>query len=166
MIFVTVGTHEQQFNRLIEYVDKMCQEGLIKEEVFMQIGYSTYIPKACKWSKLLSYDEMNKYVEDARVVITHGGPASFIAPMQKGKIPVIVPRQKKYDEHVNDHQLEFVNKIKDRMDNILVVNEISEIHDILINYDSIISNIGNGEFNHNGEFMVKFNELVEKVVFK
>ena len=45
MIFVTVGTHEQQFNRLIKEVDRLVEEGIIKEEVFIQIGYSDYDPK-------------------------------------------------------------------------------------------------------------------------
>lgn len=58
MIFVTVGTHEQQFNRLITCVDEMKENGLIKEEVMIQTGFSTYIPKACQWVKMLSYDEM------------------------------------------------------------------------------------------------------------
>ena len=35
MIFVTVGTHEQQFNRLIEYVDCLKRDGIITEEVIM-----------------------------------------------------------------------------------------------------------------------------------
>ena len=46
MIFVTVGTHEQQFNRLIEYVDRLN----LDEDVFIQTGYSTYIPKNCRWN--------------------------------------------------------------------------------------------------------------------
>lgn len=51
MIFVTVGTHEQQFNRLITCVDEMKENGLIKEEVMIQTGFSTYIPKSCQWKK-------------------------------------------------------------------------------------------------------------------
>lgn len=162
MIFVTVGTHEQQFNRLIEKIDQLCENKIV-EEVVMQIGYSTYIPKNCKWSKFLSYDEMNEYVKSARIVITHGGPASFIAPIQIGKVPIIVPRQKKYDEHINDHQFEFVNKIADRMGNILVVNEIDEIEKMIIQYENIIKEINNGEFNHNKEFMNKFNMMIEEI---
>lgn len=75
MIFVTVGTHEQQFNRLIEYMDKWAIEN--DEEVIIQTGYSTYEPKNCKWQKLFSFQEMCKYVDDARIVITHGGPFEF-----------------------------------------------------------------------------------------
>ena len=36
MIFVTVGTHEQQFNRLIEEIDRLKGNGIIKDEVIMQ----------------------------------------------------------------------------------------------------------------------------------
>lgn len=42
MIFVTVGTHEQQFNRLIEEIDRLKGNGIIKDEVIMQTGYCTY----------------------------------------------------------------------------------------------------------------------------
>ena len=45
-------------------------------------------------SKLLPYKDMVQNVADARIVITHGGPASFIMPLQVGKIPIVVPRQK------------------------------------------------------------------------
>lgn len=48
MIFVTVGTHEQPFNRLIQEVDHLVETGVIKEEVFIQTGYSTYEPKFCQ----------------------------------------------------------------------------------------------------------------------
>ena len=111
MIFVTVGTHEQAFNRLIQEIDLLKYNGKITEEVICQIGYSDYIPKYCKWEKMISYEEMINNVKEARIVITHGGPASFLLPLQYGKIPIVVPRQLKYNEHVNNHQLDFLNKI-------------------------------------------------------
>ena len=48
MIFVTVGTHEQQFNRLLKKVDELVENGFINEEVIIQSGFSTYIIKKCK----------------------------------------------------------------------------------------------------------------------
>lgn len=35
MIFVTVGTHEQPFNRLIKKVDDLVADGAIQEKVVM-----------------------------------------------------------------------------------------------------------------------------------
>ena len=73
MIFVTVGTHEQPFNRLIQKVDELKRDGVIKDDVIIQTGFSTYEPKYCQWSKLIPYQQMVKNVADARIVITHGG---------------------------------------------------------------------------------------------
>ena len=111
MIFVTVGTHEQPFNRLIQKVDELKHDGIIKDDVIIQTGFSTYEPKYCQWSKLIPYQQMVKNVADARIVITHGGPASFIMPLQIGKTPIVVPRQHRFNEHVNDHQVEFARNV-------------------------------------------------------
>lgn len=133
MIFVTVGTHEQAFNRLIEEVDRLKGENLIEDEVVIQRGYSTYEPKYCKYYDLIAYEEMQKYQEEARVIITHGGPASFIYPLSIGKVPIVVPRQKKYDEHVNDHQYEFCQAVKERGFSIILVKEVDELLNALNN---------------------------------
>ena len=89
MIFVTVGTHEQSFNRLVECVDNLKRDGLIDEEVIIQIGYCTYEPKYCTWKKLFPYKKMVELVDKARIVITHGGPSSFIMPLQVGKLRLL-----------------------------------------------------------------------------
>lgn len=65
MIFVTVGTHEQPFNRLIQKVDELKKDGVITEDVIIQTGFSTYEPKYCQWSKLIPYQQMIKNVADA-----------------------------------------------------------------------------------------------------
>lgn len=163
MIFVTVGTHEQQFNRLLEYVDKLKEKRVIKDEVIMQTGFSTYQPVNCKWSKLFSYQEMKKKIEDARIVITHGGPSSFVAPLQMGKIPIVVPRQRKFGEHVNDHQIEFCKAVKERQKNILLVEEIAELGDMIVNYEQIINEMSFEHQNNNKRFNEKFEKIVNEL---
>lgn len=145
MIFVTVGTHEQPFNRLIKDVDDLKGEGIISpnEQVFIQTGFSDYIPKYCEWSKMLSYKKMQQYFREARIVITHGGPSSFLVPLKLGKIPIVMPRCAKYGEHVNDHQLEFVKNVVERYRNIIVVNNKKELCEIITNYKQITTNIFN-----------------------
>lgn len=160
MIFVTVGTHEQPFNRLIQKVDELKRDGVINEEVIIQTGYSTYEPKYCKWSKLLSYKEMEENNKNARIVITHGGPASFIAPLQIGKVPIVVPRQLEFNEHVNDHQVEFARNVKDRMGTIIVVENMDDLANTITNYDRIISNINHSLKSNN----LKFNEELLHIV--
>ena len=51
MIFVTVGTHEQPFDRLLTEIDRLKENGTIQEPVMIQSGFSTYEPKYCEWEK-------------------------------------------------------------------------------------------------------------------
>ncbi len=163
MIFVTVGTHEQPFNRLVKKVDQLKETGVIDqgEEVVIQTGYSTYEPKFCEWSSLIPYKQMTEYIDKARIVITHGGPASFIAPLQKGKTPIVVPRQKQYDEHVNDHQVDFARNVVEKMGTIISVEDIDTLGDIITNYDQIVSGMKHSMNSNNVRFNKEFEALVE-----
>lgn len=164
MIFVTVGTHEQPFNRLIEYVDNLKRDGVIIEEVIIQTGFSTYEPKYCKWSKLLPYNMMVQNVANARIIITHGGPASFIMPLKIGKIPVVVPRKHEFNEHVNNHQVDFAKTVAERMGNIIPVYDMDRLRDVVANYDEIVSLMSAGMKSNNREFNLKLEKIVDKLI--
>lgn len=159
MIFVTVGTHEQQFNRLVEYMDKWAAEH--DENVIMQTGYSTYEPKHCEWDKLFPYQKMVEMVNEARVVITHGGPSSFIMPLQIGKTPIVVPRQYKYNEHVNNHQVKFCKEVESRMGTIVVVEDIEKLGGVIESYDEIKKE-GNNTSN-NAKFCEELDSIVDEI---
>ena len=163
MIFVTVGTHEQPFDRLVQYIDELKGAGKIVDDVLIQTGYSTYEPKHCSWSKLLPYEDMIKNVADARIVITHGGPSSFIMPLQVGKTPIVVPRQEKYGEHVNDHQLDFALEVARRQKNIIVAEDVSQLAALIENYDETVSQMASGLSSNNALFMERFTALVKEL---
>lgn len=162
MIFVTVGTHEQPFNRLVEYMDKWAADH--DEEVVIQTGFSTYEPMHCRWQKLFPYSEMIKNVEEARIVITHGGPSSFIMPLQIGKIPIVVPRKHEFDEHVNDHQVDFCEKVAERQGNIIVVEDVQKLADVLKNYDEIVGKMQNGLTSNNEKFCIEFEKIMNGLI--
>ncbi|MBQ7410446.1 MAG: hypothetical protein IJW20_03580 [Clostridia bacterium] len=164
MIFVTVGTHEQQFDRLIKCIDQMIVDGKIKEEVIIQKGYTDYEPQNCECHKLIGYDEMKKYIEEARIVVTHGGPASFVAPLSIGRIPVVVPRQYKYNEHVNDHQLEFAKEVEKRMKNIIVAENEEDIIDAIVNYDEKVKRISGKILSNNKKFNLELEDIIKKIL--
>ena len=135
MIFVTVGTHEQQFNRLIKYMDILSKE--INCEVVIQTGYSTYVPRYCTHKPLYTYDEMSQYMNEAQIIVTHGGPSSFMSAVEIGKVPLVVPRRKEYGEHVNNHQVEFCKEIEKRYGYIKVV-DVSDLKDTILNFDRLM----------------------------
>lgn len=164
MIFVTVGTHEQPFDRLIKCVDELKKNGIILDEVIIQTGYSTYEPKYCRWQKLIPYHEMWEKVDKARIVITHGGPASFIMPLQVGKTPIVVPRKHEFNEHVNDHQVNFCNAVAKRYGSIIVVEEINKLGDVICRYNEIISSMPGKHKSNNARFNLEFAKIVKTLV--
>ena len=160
MIFVTVGTHEQQFDRLIKHIDELKMTGKISEDVVMQTGYCVYEPVACKWNRILPFDEMKENVSKARIIITHGGPSSFIMALQDGKIPIVVPRQKRYGEHVNDHQVEFVAQVATRMKNIIALKEVDNMLETIRGYDEIVENMTRNNCSNNEHINYELSKIV------
>lgn len=166
MIFVTVGTHEQQFNRLIQKVDELKRDGIIKDDVFMQTGFSTYEPKYCDWTKLISYNDILEKVRNARIVITHGGPASFIMSLQENKIPIVVPRQLDFNEHINNHQVEFTKFVVERQHNLIPVYDIEKLEIAIKDYDVYISQLNNQITSNNRCFNQKLDDLLNHLYDK
>lgn len=159
MIFVTVGTHEQPFDRLIRWVDELKRTGVIQEEVVLQTGYSQYEPMHCQWSRFFPYETMLDYTAKAHIVITHGGPASFILPLQMGKPPVVVPRRQDLGEHVNDHQVEFVQALAEHTGTILPVYDFPGLKHVLLRYSDLVANMSLGMDSNN----LRFNERLEAI---
>jgi UDP-N-acetylglucosamine transferase subunit ALG13 len=164
MIFVTVGTHEQPFNRLIKKIDDLVANGNIMEKVIVQTGFSTYIPEYCEAHKMMSFEEMQAALRDARIVITHGGPSSFIEALQFGKVPIVVPRQEQFHEHVNNHQVDFTKLIAKRMNNIIPVYDIDDLKKTIDNYDKIAETKNAGESSNNKQFNEKLEKIVDGLV--
>ena len=162
MIFVIVGTHEQPFDRLIRYMDKWAEDH--DEEVVIQTGYSSYEPENCTWQNMFPYQEMIKRTNEARIVITHGGPASFMTVMQSGRIPVVVPRKAEFKEQVNDHQVEFCRQVAQRQGGIIVVWEIDELGDIIERYDEICAEMEPGLGSNNKRFCDEFEKIVDDLM--
>lgn len=163
MIFVTVGTHEQPFDRLIKHVDYCCGEGRISGSVILQTGYTTYKPQHCKWAQFFSYEQMDSYMQSAEIIVTHGGPSSFLPAIRYGKIPIVVPRQKRFGEHINDHQLEFTKLIEERFHNIIVVENIEDLEIAIARSRRCLGEQKVCSKSHNEQFCKEFRELVESL---
>lgn len=162
MIFVTVGTHDQQFDRLVRYMDKWAGEH--DEPVVIQRGCSTVEPHHCEWKDYFPYQAMQQYTEEARIVIAHGGPSSFLAPLQLQKIPIVVPRKQEFGEHVNDHQVAFVKTFAKRSNSILVVEDIEKLGEMIALYPSRIAGLKKDVPSNRTRFCESFKKIVDELV--
>jgi UDP-N-acetylglucosamine transferase subunit ALG13 len=103
MIFVTVGTNEAPFDRLLHAIEGLCLE----EELVVQHGSSRIRPAQASCFDFLPFELLTDHVRRARVVVTHAGVGSIIVCLASGKQPIVVPRLKRFGEAVDDHQLVF-----------------------------------------------------------
>ena len=103
MIFVTVGTHPGQFTRLIRRIDEIAP--LIKEKIIIQRGFTRYRPKNAEYFDFAH--NLEGYFKKSRLVISQSATSLLEFVLSHKKPVITVPRQKKYGEHINDHQVEF-----------------------------------------------------------
>ena len=130
MILVLLGTQNNSFHRLLEEVEKNIENGTIKEEVIAQKGYTKFESNKIKLFDEVPLEEMKKLINQANIIITHGGVGSIITAITKGKKVIAVPRLKKYKEHVNNHQMEIVETFN-REGYIIGIQDVSELGDAL-----------------------------------
>lgn len=133
LIFVCVGSRNYQFNRLFVELDRLCEIGVIKEEIFAQIGTSTYKPRYFQYKDFLSPEEFEEKIELANIVISHGASGSIMKALNLGKKVIAVTRLKKYGEHINDHQIQN-NEAFASNKYLLAVYEMSDLGNAIKQY--------------------------------
>lgn len=162
LIFVTVGTHEQGMDRLFIELDRLVESGQIKEKIFAQIGYTSYIPKNFEYKKMIGYDEMDEWIRVSDIIITHGGPGSIFHPLQYNKIPIVVPRNPEFNEHVDNHQILFTKRL-DENSKIIGVYDIEQLSNVISNHKELSEKCNNYSSNKN-DFIKKFDKVVSQIM--
>lgn len=147
MIFVTLGSQKFQFNRLLIEVDRLVEEGKITEEVFAQTGYSDYEPRNYDYKNFLDREEFSDIMGKCDKVITHGGTGAIIGAVKREKKVIAVPRLAKFNEHVDDHQLQITKQFSE-MNFVKSINKIDELEECLVGienlkFNSYVSNTKN-----------------------
>jgi len=130
MIFVFVGTHPQQFNRLLIELDGLVARGIIKETVVAQVGASTYVPQNFKTKNFLSYSILLKNIKKSSFVITHAGAGNIIDAMTLHKKIIVVPRLKKFGEHTDNHQIELASALE-KSGRVMAVYNIGDLETVI-----------------------------------
>ena len=122
-LFVLAGTQRFPFGRLICALNHLVESGLyMPEEIVMQASVFPVEPRFTH-HRFIPKDEFSRLLDEAEVVVTHGGVNSIMAPMEQGRPLVIVPRMKRYGEHIDDHQLE-ISEMMEVKYGVIVVRDM------------------------------------------
>jgi UDP-N-acetylglucosamine transferase subunit ALG13 len=110
VIFVTVGTNEAAFDRLLQAVESFSTD----EEIVVQHGSSAVVPaNAARTYDFLLFDDLVREMRASRVVITHAGIGSIMTALSCGRRPVVAARLVAHREAVDDHQLPVARRLEE-----------------------------------------------------
>lgn len=159
MIFVTLGTQDKQFRRLLDATLALR----IDEKVVIQYGSTKpdedmveNLEKNFELHQYLSNEEFDKYMKEARVIITHAGVGTIIEGLKLDKMMIVAARLKKYKEHVNNHQLQILDTFE-KEGYILRLDDFSKLPELLK------ENFKPKKFNSNKN---NFNTYLEEEIYK
>ena len=126
MIFLILGTQKFQFNRLLIEMDRLVKNCIVKDKVFAQIGYSSYLPKNYEYCDFLEQFEFEKKIKESDFVITHAGVGSILSALDMNKKVIMIPRKREYGEHIDDHQCEIANKYSE-LNYCILCNDVNDL---------------------------------------
>ncbi|MEX0754572.1 MAG: glycosyltransferase [Actinomycetota bacterium] len=122
-VFVTVGTETYPFQRLIGWVDTWAGSAAAEgARVIVQYG-TARPPVHAEGHDYLPFDRVRSLLEEADAVVCHGGTGSVMLARAAGRLPIVVPRLGSEGEHVDDHQVEFAQRLAGLGKAVLAANE-------------------------------------------
>jgi UDP-N-acetylglucosamine transferase subunit ALG13 len=109
-VVVAVGTDHHPFQRLLDWV----QRWPVGEIDWVVQHGSTPLPSGVEGAPVFGYAELEQHFRDARAVVCHGGPGLIMDLRRLGHRPIVVPRRPDLGEHVDGHQVQFVEWLSSR----------------------------------------------------
>lgn len=155
MIFVTLGTQDKKFKRLLDAVEKLD----IDEKIVAQIGSTDFKSEKMELHKFMSKDEFDNYMKEARIIITHAGVGTIIEGLKLHKKMIVSARKKEYKEHVSNHQ-EQILKLFSEDGYILALDNFDDLEK-LINKEFIPREFKSNNENFNNNLKKEIKNLIK-----
>ena len=162
MILVMLGTQNNSFERLLKKMDELIEKKIIDEKVIVQSGYTNYESNNMRIFDLIPQEELERYQEQADLIITHGGVGSIVSSIKKGKKVIAVPRLRRYHEHVNDHQKQIVEAF-DKKGYIIGIQRIDELRKAIIKAQDFVPKKYDERDKNNKKILNIIEEFIEKI---
>lgn len=153
MILVLLGTQHNEFTRLLQKVEECIDNGFINEKVVVQAGFTKYQTDKMEIFDMISKEVLENLIDEANVIITHGGVGSIIMALKKHKKVIAVPRLHEFNEHVNDHQRQIINVFNEKK-YLLGIQNVEDLPEALKQID----NFEPEEYKGNNQNIIKIIE--------
>jgi UDP-N-acetylglucosamine transferase subunit ALG13 len=132
LLLVTVGTDHHPFDRLVRWADAWLAGHPGQLRCLMQTGTSAPPTGGVgEWRAYLEFDALQAAMSAAAAVVCHGGPGTILGARQGGAVPIVVPRQHRLGEHVDDHQVAFSRRLAADGGGIHLAETEADLHRLL-----------------------------------
>ncbi|MCW2961097.1 MAG: glycosyltransferase 28 domain protein, partial [Thermoleophilia bacterium] len=110
-VLVVIGTTTFAFDELVERLEEIVPASV---ELQWQLGPATREPERGTWFRTIPSTELAELHLSVDMVVTHGGVGSALMALDAGHVPILVPRRRARNEHVDDHQQEIAASLASR----------------------------------------------------
>ena len=117
---ISVGNSKQNFNRLLYFIPKI--EHILPKPVIIQKGVSDFKSKTMIIYDFMPMKDFKRFIKDAKLVIIHAGSGTMLNAIYSNKVPVVVPRLRKFNEIIDDHQIEIAEALEKENKVVMVKN--------------------------------------------
>ena len=98
--------------------------------MIIQVGHTDYEPENAEWFRFIDPEKINEIYNNADIIVAHAGAGTLLDAIYFEKDIVVVPRIKKYNEHIDDQQLELA-KTLEKSGKALAVYDIKDLDHII-----------------------------------
>ena len=108
---VSLGTQDGYgFDRLVAALAPL----LAGAEVLWQTGPQDVSRFGVEGRASVPHAELAAAIAEADVVVSHAGVGAALTAIEAGRCPVLVPRLARFDEHIDDHQVQIAQELDRR----------------------------------------------------
>ncbi len=138
MIFVVLGTWEMPFTRPLIEIDAAIRDGLLPEPVIVQSGKTLYSSERMQLTPFFDKLELERMYEQASLIICQAGVGSIMLGLRQKKKVISIARLAKFDEHIDDHQLEILD-VFSKSGAVLAWRGEGDLRDVLTRAQAFVS---------------------------
>ncbi|WIB60670.1 hypothetical protein DEJ13_02245 [Curtobacterium sp. MCLR17_007] len=111
-VMVSVGTHEQPFQRLLDAVaDAVVARPEDEWVVQFGVGRWTLVDDRVRAADYLDASAMRAALDWADVLVSQSSPGNVFGALEAGTWPMVLGRTPSAGEHVDDHQVRFASAL-------------------------------------------------------
>ena len=137
-IFVTVGTRDEPFTRLLKGVEDLAKKGIIKENIIVQSGHTKYNSDDAEVFDFCTPEKIDEYILNAKYVITQESAGIGTQCLKSGTRFIVMPRDYRYGELPTKSDMkEDLHYKLEEMGYTKVVTNMHELEQAILNIDRL-----------------------------